>query len=92
MGKSVKHTLLQKKTFLKNRKIRDHFTKIMSNWDLKGWNSSINEEIILRKTTLIALSLNTEDDKKQRNQRKAKAVNSNSYNVDREIYKVNYSV
>lgn len=57
------HTLPQKETFLKNREIRDHFTKIMSNWDLKGWISSINEGIILRKTTLIALSLNMEDDK-----------------------------
>lgn len=45
MGKSVMHTLPQKETFLNNRKIRDHFTeKIMSNWDLKGWISSINED------------------------------------------------
>lgn len=60
------HTLPQKETFLKNRKVRDHFTKIMSNWDLKGWISSINEEIILRKTTMIALSLNTEGETKER--------------------------
>lgn len=48
-------------------------------------------KIILRKTTLIALSLNMEDDKKQRNQRKVKAVNSTVITWT-ERYKVNYSV
>lgn len=53
-------------------------------WDLEGWISSINE-IILRNITLIALPLNMEDDKKQRNHRKMKAFNSNTYNMNREI-------